>query len=675
MISETLITAAATQMIKSFVEELFVPKFKKFQKTANIGSAKLLNRNKGYFNEYLIRTYDKYSNINTLAFQNSQRRLKDIYVAQSLVKETSFVEDDFIELIDNNKENNVEKIDEFPEKLIQKYKKILITDTAGMGKSTIMKYMFLDLIDKGLKDVGIPISIELNRLNKGHSILTEIQEELNSLSENFDNDLLLNFIQTGGFIFFLDGYDEISIADKIEVTKDIQTFISKAGTQNYYILTSRPENSLASFGDFQSFRIQPLSINEAFELLTKYDFSTTKRISKEIIAELQTGKYDSIKEYLVNPLLVSLLYNAYRYKTEIPLKKHQFYRQVYDALYNAHKLAQGKKPHEKYSGLDIDDFNRILRYLGCKFLINDDVQFDEDTILSAIRDAKKFCGNLEFRDSGFLKDLITTVPLFIKDGTEFKWAHKSLMEYFAARFIADEAKEYQDKILTAINRSDSVEKYINMLDLYYDIDYKGFSKGFLLPFLEEYVEYHDRIYPEKSIITKDLIEARIGLLFCIDQIGIIRSKYYIETSNDEQLAKKNSFESTASIRHGQKKSFKCGLPGFDVLGITTDHYYAIQGFIFKKQPNLIKQYTEINPGPINVDFINQDKIYKIDAMTGSDDSSSYILINNMLTYASEINNTEFSCNKYLDYNAVLQEIEKIKNEIRKSNGTDLFDGI
>ena len=125
-----------------------------------------------------------------------------------------------------------------PVEFIKHYKKILITDTAGMGKSTIMTRMFIDLIDRGMDEIGIPIYIELNRLNKHRTILSEIQDELSSLSRAFNKDLCLSLIQTGGFIFFLDGYDEISITDLKEVRIDIQRFISKAGTKNYYLLTS-----------------------------------------------------------------------------------------------------------------------------------------------------------------------------------------------------------------------------------------------------------------------------------------------------------------------------------------------------------------------------------------------------------------------------------------------------
>ena len=649
MISESLALATATSMINSLVEELFVPQFKKFQKTAKIKSSELLNRNKGYFNEYLIRTYERYSIINALAIPNSQFQLKDIYVTQTIVKGNRF-----------ESEADSTQIERLPVDLIKKYKRILITDTAGMGKSTIMKYMFIDLIDNCIKDVGIPIYIELNRLNRDRSILIEIQEELNSLSKEFDNDLLLNFIQKGGFIFFLDGYDEISISDRNVVTTDIQTFISKAGMKNYFILTSRPEDSIASFGDFQSFNIQPLAIEEAFELLSKYDITKQKKVSKELIKELQTGNYSSINEYLENPLLVSLLYSAFNYKAEIPLKKHLFYRQVYDALYNAHKLAQGQKPHEKRSGLDIDDFNRVLRYVGYECLISIGVQFDKDTILKSICRAKDFCGNLKFGESSFLDDLMTSVPVLTKDGTEYKWAHKSLMEYFAARFIADDAKDNLDKYLTAIYNSEHIYRYVNMLDIYYDIDYKGFSKNIMLPLLEEFVSFHDGHYPTTFNVDLELIEARIALFFPYCLVGIIRKDLFVqkeEARSDWQNSFYNNYikdnEKWRSTNYGYYDVFV--MSGFKSQKNNKTDY--LPKLLFTKHPELFLQY-DTNPETVDRNLYTDQKIYKIDIMTGDHDINHFCLINSLLA------RTDYRfCPNYLNYKAVKNIINRIKRQI------------
>ena len=658
---EPITTAIATTSIPLFeklVTDLISPKIGEFAEWCKGKYNEKMIPTPEHFHEYLMRTYDKYSSINALAIPNSQFKLKDIYVTQTLVKRNRF-EEKGEEIL----------IDQLPTELIKKYHKILITDTAGMGKSTIMKYMFINLIDNCIKDVGIPIFIELNRLNKNRSILIEIQNELNSLSKEFDNDLLLNLIHKGGFIFFLDGYDEISIADRNEVTKDIQSFISKAGTKNFYVLSSRPEDSLASFGDFQSFNIQPLDKKDAFELLTKYDISKQKKVSKELIKELETGKYKSINEYLVNPLLVSLLYIAFNYKAEIPLKKHQFYRQVYDALFNSHKLAQGQNPHEKRSGLDIDDFNRVLRYVGYECLFKIGVQFDEDTILNSIKKAKLFCRNLNFGESDFLKDLLTSVPLFSKDGTEFKWSHKSLMEYFAARFIAEDTKEKQDTILTNIYNSEKIYKYINMLDIYYDIDYKGFSLNIMLPLLEEFVQYHGELFPLLYNVDKDLLEARIALLFPFCTTGIMRYTFFKEEEKSRDKRERSFFDKNTNKEKWSGTNYGY-YDSFVMLGYESQKNSKIQyllRLLFIKHQELFDQ-NNLRPKEIDENLYKENMIYRIDVMTGDNDMNHYQLINTLL---SETNHLLYQY--YLNYKAVIHVIEKIKQETELSqHQLDLF---
>lgn len=506
MILETAATAAivsaAKPLVEPFVEKYVTSKLQSFAEWCKKKHKEVMIPTAEHFQEYLERSYDKYSIVNTLVFHNSQRLLKDIYVPQSLIKENGFEDS-----------KAIVKINGLPSKLIKEYKKILITDTAGMGKSTILKRMFVDLLDNSKVEIGIPIYVELNRLSKDHNLLAEIQTELNSLSDEFDNELLLKLIQTGGFIFFLDGYDEVSIVDRNEVTKDIQTFISKAGTSNYYFLTSRPEDSLTSFGSFQSFKIQPLKKEEAFELLEKYDLSKKKDLSKKLIELLKSGQYSTLDEYLVNPLLVSLLYTAYDYNQSIPFEKNRFYGLVFEAYFEKHDSSKPIKSRDKHSGLNHDGFDSILRYVGYKCLTSVGVKFDEDSILSTIREAKEFFGNTIFSEYEFLKDLVSSVPLFCKDGTCYKWVHKSLLEYFAARFIFCDAKKNQDKILTKIYNSEYIGKFLNMLDLYYEIDNLGFVKNIEFPLLQDYINYYNINVFESSIIEHCLIEERIGCLY------------------------------------------------------------------------------------------------------------------------------------------------------------------
>jgi len=483
------IISTISPLIKTVVDTFVTPRLVSIKERFKLDYNKYHIPSEDHFSEYFHRTYKKLSILNTLVFNNSQRILKDVYVPLTIAE---------------NRDSTGIRIESCPTELINSYEKILITDTAGMGKSTLMKRIFLDIIDN---KIGVPIFVELRRLNKNKTIIQEIHEQINSIDKEFDEQLLLEFIREGGFLFILDGYDEISLKDREVVTRDIQDFINKASS-NKFLLTSRPENALTSFGDFKSFQIQPLKKKEAFELLRKYDKQGA--ISSLLIKKLGESHLTNIEEFLTNPLLVSLLFLAFQYKQTIPFKKYLFYRQVYDANFEAHDLTKGDSyTHDKYTNLEIDDFHRVMRHIGYQCLKEQKIEFTKDEILKIISNSKKFCVGIDFKESDFLNDLIITVPLFAQDGIYYKWAHKSLQEYFAAQFIYLDITDNKTDFLKSLYKHKEFDKFINILDLYYDMDLKSFRNTILYEFLKEYKEFYehtclcfDALVPEELKMTR-----------------------------------------------------------------------------------------------------------------------------------------------------------------------------
>jgi hypothetical protein len=431
-------------------------------------------------------------------------------------------------------------IDGYKDSFIPTYDKVLIRDTAGMGKSTVMKYLFLSCVQS---NKGIPIFIELRKLKSGQSVVSYIYDELNPIDDEFDKDFILRLIKDGGFIFFFDGYDEIPFNQREKVTNDLQDFISKAGN-NQFILTSRPDSSLASFTDFQMFNIQPLKREEAFTLLRKYD--NGGELSSEIISRLKGNVLESVRDFLRNPLLVSLLYKSYEYKPIIPFKKHNFYRQVYDALFEHHDLTKGGSfIREKHSNLDIDNFHRVLRALGFITFRLGQIEFEKDRLLALIREARDRCPGISFKEGDFLKDLLTTIPLFASEGDYYRWSHKSIQEYFAAQFIWLDAKVNQDAILRKMIRNHKNETYYNLLDLYYDMDYKTFRRvviydlicGFIKHMKQSYRSISRKRINEELITCRKLLTfGRVYILYSEDGIANVVNQYgNIFTASDIYL--------------------------------------------------------------------------------------------------------------------------------------------
>lgn len=494
---EVLIAVAAKSLVEGFIKNYALPKLSKLAHSISKEGKANLSLNSNAFIAYYKRAYNNYSIINTLAFKERVKKLKDIYIQLTIYP------------VDNKKEKKLTKIEGYPKELLDKYSRILITDTAGMGKSTLMKRMFLDVIDG---QFGIPIFIELRRLNENNDILNEVAIQLGGLNDGFDKEILETLFVDGEFIFFFDGYDEISSSNKAFVTRNIQDFVAKA-SNNKYILTSRPEEELACFGEFQEFRIRELKKVESYDLLRKYDISG--KTSRLLISKLETGNYSMINEFLKNPLLVSLLFAAFDFKQTIPLKKHIFYRQVFDAYFDSHDLSKGDSyVHEKKSNLDLDDFDKVMRKIGYECLRKQKIEFEKDELLNIIDSAKSGFSNLNFASTSLLGDLLKAVPLFCQDGMYYKWVHKSLQEYFAAEFIYKDSKNNQDAILTTLYKSKKIDLYINLLDLYFDIDPVGFQKNIVKPLLESYVEYYEKFYFHSDVISSEAVNLRLTITYC-----------------------------------------------------------------------------------------------------------------------------------------------------------------
>ncbi|WP_427875427.1 NACHT domain-containing protein [Flavobacterium sp. MMS24-S5] len=482
------ITTIAKPFIDPLINTIITPKVKQLEqwlKKRKNENALIENYFENKFTEYLNRSYEKFSILNILVFPNQQISTKAIYLPLS---------------ISSTKDNKNFKIDIFKKEFIESYQRIVISDTAGMGKSTLMKWIGLSIIEQ---KISIPILIELKKLNNTHSILDEIFVQLDPIDKSFDKELILKFLELGEFTILLDGFDEIQYDYREHVIHDLKDFISKA-RKNWYILTSRPDSSLSSFGDFQMFHIKPLNIHESFELIKKYDSINKNKVSEQLIKNIQE-KDTQVREFLVNPFLVSLLYKTYTYNKDIPSKKSTFYDDVYGALYKHHDLSKDGFKRNKASGLDIQDFRLILRQLAFDTAKIVKVEYNNQELINHIKEAKNKCAGLDFKESDFIEDIESNVPLFVRDGIILKWAHKSLQDYFAAEFIS--TSKDKEKIIELIYQSKK-DNYLNILDFLYEVEKKYFRKIIIKDLLKNFIFHCNNSYKEINGITKSTIRER-----------------------------------------------------------------------------------------------------------------------------------------------------------------------
>lgn len=359
-------------------------------------------------------------------------------------------------------------VNEYPSALFKSHSKIIINDDAGMGKSTLLKMLYRYAVESS---EIIPFYIDIKSLIKKDKVQT-IQEYIISTNPDFSDDISIKFLNDEfikkSYLFLLDGADEVSDDMKSEVFDKIRTFTENAKHCKFVVATRNEDKILSAFNDFISFKIEPLEIEQAYSLLRKYQFGSSK--ADLLIEEIEKKENHAVKEFLANPLLTSLLYTAYEHSKTIPLKKSSFFSQIYRSLYENHDATKiGYLTRAKMSGLDIDDFSTILSFLAFLGRKAEKLEYEEDELIADLKLIKDTHPTIDFDVRGFLIDIVTRVPLFRKEGLSYRWQHKSIQEFFFLNYLLNiEDKTEKYNAVRSLSTSKNAQKYKLVLDILYD---------------------------------------------------------------------------------------------------------------------------------------------------------------------------------------------------------------
>lgn len=544
-----------------------------------------------YLSTYLNTKYLSFSKLVPLALKE-QRNLEDIYYPLTLESKNSN-EKDIIKNISNLDINT----------FFKKSNNILIEDSAGMGKSTLMKILFIDCfknIINGEKVEYIPFFIELRKYSKDESIEDFLLRHFLLLSDrtplsNYENikTLFLN----SKFIFFFDGFDEILPEQKSEILSEILRFINKY-SNNLYILSSRTEVGLDSFSTFYKYKIKSLTFSEGRQLLKKY---ISENNDRNFYKQLENNK-EALETFLETPLLASLIYRAYIYKQDIPTNKVDLYTRVYHALFEEHD-ANSKESFSRggmISKITLDNFLNEFAFKNWKSL---KVEYDQFEFLDNLDVIIKNL-NIPLEAISLSKILTEKTCLFGTNGNQYFWSHKSMQEYFIAKKINTHKKK--EEIIDILLKNTS--KYLNVLSFLYELETTLVRSKIYKILLDEFNNYKN--YPEN--IQNGLLKNGVFyILFYSKDNSITRDKNInIHDTLTEKL--KNDINSSLEIFRSSFSSTGLFLGFSEEKKIISNLLVLLND---KKDPVVIplKSSTNIeDPTTFYSSLFEENKFYSLD---------------------------------------------------------------
>jgi len=295
---------------------------------------------------YLSTLHKKCYTLSTIMFPRQAIPLESIYEPLVLTSMTRYhkVEEDYSKNIDLLIHDELTK-------------NMLLIDTAGMGKSTVSKYLILRILQNKLHS-KIPIFVELRKVEKDETLLDYIVREMNPHNrKNFTVEMFIMLMEQGKFVFFFDGFDEVSEEKAKELGEEISDLSQKYST-NLTLLTSREQSYIPNLYNQTACTFKPLKLKQIKSLLLKYDAYASIEVGKQLIAH---ENFKILNYELFNtPLMVNLLYKSFGYNHTIDDNVVTFYNEMFDALFKGHDLTKAGFKREKSSGLNYEAFKTLF---------------------------------------------------------------------------------------------------------------------------------------------------------------------------------------------------------------------------------------------------------------------------------------------------------------------------
>lgn len=359
---------------------------------------------------------------------------------------------------------------------IEQNERILIKGNPGSGKSTLMQWVAYTyakrILDSSEKNLPIPIYLELNSYKDKliGLICTSFGE--NRIIE--EENVIIDWIKKGGFVFLLDGFDELGNKSN-EFLKDIKELLAFS-ENNRFVITSREVGNLEGLRNinFKVKRIKPLTESQIQYILENYLGKEKGNLLLDKIKE-----YELLDEASTPLMLWFITLDFVTLKKDDSIKKYInkgfLFRNV---LENNFLKRWDKKIISEFSDVQeyFDEKINCLSKLAFHMTEENLVKIEEKKIIEIFYSIFKN-GRVDYKNFTYtILNQLYTHNIIELSGYEVSFWHKSFRDYFAAlelikiysedsdnfnnRFISE---KWEESLIFFSGLMDNPSKFINRL--------------------------------------------------------------------------------------------------------------------------------------------------------------------------------------------------------------------
>lgn len=365
---------------------------------------------------------------------------------------------------------------------------IVLSGTGGMGKSMMMTHFMLDTIDKNKETGEVPVFVLLRDYNPAAGDLIDfIFGELKRHDVDLHLSDLVELLQSGKGVILFDGLDEIKSENCRRFYKEMEN-LADSYPEASYIVSSRPTMNFRGLSRFTVYDLQPFSQEQAVEMVGKLDQSVVDPIiQKDFIMDLRNNRFGfdwrERKDFLGNPLFLTILLLAYEGNHDIPTERYLFYEQAYDAMAKKHDAAKALT-REFATGLNSREFQNYFGEFCTITYEQEKYDFTPEEISAYFQEVIE-ANELNTTPEAFIEDVTGKICLIYKDGGKYYFIHRSFQEYFVAYFFSRQLEQRYGAVLDIFQRRDSADHDSVVLPMLFDMEQDKTELCIIIPFLEQ----------------------------------------------------------------------------------------------------------------------------------------------------------------------------------------------
>lgn len=394
------------------------------------------------FAEYLDNAYDKYKMKKTLLYGDEAKPFYDFYVCNDVFRINRQMGKNAPrrEFIRNISVTN----------LTEQHNFIILSGTGGLGKSMMMQHLMLDAIKHYEERKQLPIFIPLKDYTTQYPCLEEyVYDKFRVLTDNFGIDEFIDILREGRCLLLFDGLDEIKSDYIKQFELHLDQFVDRY-SDNTFVISSRPGGRFVSYNRFAVYHLNPFTMRQALELIDRLEFRPDEpSIKAKFREELVALRYGSHREFVENPLLLTIMLMTYEQFAELPSKMHIFYREAYITLSQKHDASKGAYKRPLRCKVNAERFADYFAEFCARTYRDERFEFTEYEFERYFNDMHgPKADGLGITASDFATDLTENLCMMYHESQRYHFTHRSFQEYFCAVYFSKQ----KDRNLEAISK-------------------------------------------------------------------------------------------------------------------------------------------------------------------------------------------------------------------------------